>query len=513
MKGRHFGAALVAAALTLSGVAAASAAERNAAPLVRAVTLDGIMRHLKAFQRIADRHGGNRSVGTFGYFASFRYVSLALAKAGYQVQTQPFSVRIFEVLSTPHLVRLTAGRHAYKADKDFAPLYYSGAGEVTAELALAAGIRMPPPKTSRSTSGCSARDFPPRVRGKIVLVQRGGCDFRDKAEHAAKAGAVGVIIFNEGQVGRRDLVSGSLGQPQTIPVVGATYNIGRRLYDLVRASKKVRLKLTVDARSRRVETWNAIAELPGPHDARAIVVGAHLDSVPEGPGINDNGSGAATILEIAIQMREIGFVPRNTVRFAFWGAEEEGLYGSTHYVDHLGPRERRRIMANLNFDMLGSPNFVRYVYDGDGTIGPKGPAGSAEIEQIFDHYFADRNLVTEPADLDGQTDYVPFMEAGIPVGGLFSGASEKKTRAEARIFGGKASEPLDPCYHHPCDDLSNISRKSLVQLGKGAAHAVGTLAILKHDIRPADEAAAEAAEAAGAAAAAELEYRGPMLVR
>jgi Zn-dependent M28 family amino/carboxypeptidase len=176
-------------------------------------------------------------------------------------------------------------------------------------------------------------------------------------------------------------------------------------------------------------------------------------------------------------MSKLGIEPRNKVRFAFWGAEEFGLLGSEHYVESLSEDELDQIALNLNFDMLGSPNFVRFVYDGDGSAtGTKGPAGSAEIERVFKRYFNAKDLKTAPTAFDGRSDYGPFIAEGIPAGGLFSGAEDEKTAKQQSIYGGTAGEPYDSCYHQPCDDISNLSVRSLNQLSDGVAHATLTYA-------------------------------------
>ena len=134
----------------------------------------------------------------------------------------------------------------------------------------------------------------------------------------------------------------------------------------------------------------------------------------------------------------------------------------------------------LNFDMVGSPNFVRFVYDGDlsDSEPPPGgaPAGSAEIEQLFLDYFAGQGLATEPTAFDGRSDYGPFIAAGIPAGGLFTGAEGIKTAEEAAIYGGTAGEQYDPCYHLGCDDITNLSVRALDQMSDAAAHVTITLA-------------------------------------
>jgi Zn-dependent M28 family amino/carboxypeptidase len=225
-------------------------------------------------------------------------------------------------------------------------------------------------------------------------------------------------------------------------------------------------------------THNIIAESPTGNADQVVVVGAHLDSVIAGPGINDNGSGSSTILEIAEDMAELGIKNRQQVRFAFWGAEELNLLGSEHYVNTLSNAELGTIKANLNFDMLGSPNYVRFVYDGDGGGDPDaaGPPGSAQIEALFNDYFASQGLATDPTPFDGRSDYGPFIAVGIPAGGLFSGAEGEKTVEQAAIDGGTAGQPYDPCYHEGCDDINNLSTKALAELGDSAAHATMTLA-------------------------------------
>jgi Zn-dependent M28 family amino/carboxypeptidase len=230
---------------------------------------------------------------------------------------------------------------------------------------------------------------------------------------------------------------------------------------------------------------NILADSPGGDPDKVVVVGAHLDSVVTGEGINDNGSGTATILEIAKQIKALKIKPRQKLRFAFWGAEENGLIGSEHYVDTLPDTELSKIYANLNFDMVGSPNYVRFVYDGDGSAtGTSGPPGSAEIEGIFTSYFAGRNLATDPTAFDGRSDYGPFIAVGIPAGGLFSGAEGIKTAEQAAVYGGTAGVAYDPCYHAECDDINNLNVKALAELGDGAAHAVLTLAMTKTGFFP-----------------------------
>ena len=166
------------------------------------------------------------------------------------------------------------------------------------------------------------------------------------------------------------------------------------------------------------------------------------------------------------------------MRFAFWSGEEDGLLGSAYYVSQLSAREIKNIALNLNFDMIGSPNFVRFVYDGDGSAtGASGPNGSATIEGVFANYFAGEGLATAETAFDGRSDYGPFIDAGIPAGGLFTGAEDLKTAEQAAIFGGTAGVAFDPCYHQACDTFANMNNAALDQMSDAVAHAVLTFAM------------------------------------
>jgi Zn-dependent M28 family amino/carboxypeptidase len=462
--------------VVLASVSIASAAVKvDTSALREAVTVDGVRQHQAAFQAIADANGGNRASGSPGYDASANYVADQMEAAGYNVTIQPFEFPFFQELEPAELEQIAPVPtvYPYFDVAGFATMEYSGSGDVTA-VAEGVDLILPPADAANtSTSGCEPEDFAGFTAGNIAVIQRGSCDFLDKALNAQNAGAVGVIIFNEGQPGRIDAFAGTLQQPLfTIPVVGANFNVGVEL-----AAGGVEVRMFVNATSEIRSTSNVIAETPGGRDDRVVVVGAHLDSVDSGPGVQDNGSGSAAILEVARQMAALGIEPRNKVRFAWWGAEESGLLGAEFYVDNLSKRDIKNIALNLNFDMIGSPNFVRFVYDGDGSATPlAGPNGSKNIEQVFLSYFDEQGLATEPTAFDGRSDYGPFIEVGIPAGGLFTGAEGIKTEEQVAIYGGTAGEQYDPCYHLACDTFDNISLEVLDQNSDAVAHAVLTFA-------------------------------------
>ncbi|WP_218146163.1 M20/M25/M40 family metallo-hydrolase [Geodermatophilus ruber] len=456
--------ALASPALLTTPAAAGTTPDTTA--FLDAVTVDGITEHLLALQGIAEANDGNRASGSSGYDASAAYVAERLTAAGYRVSTQEFTFSAFREVEPASFARTAPTARSYGAE-DFAVMEYSGSGEVTAAV-TPVDLTLPPPAEPGSTSGCEAADFAGFPGGTVALVQRGTCDFATKAGNAQAAGAAAVVVFNEGQEGRTDVVAGTLGGPGiTIPVLGASFAVGQEL-----AAPESAVAIRTSTRVDEETTSNVIADSPTGRTDRTVVVGAHLDSVPEGPGINDNGSGAATILEIAEEMAELGIQPRNAVRFAFWGAEESGLLGAEHYVSQLTERQRKDIALNLNFDMLGSPNYARFVYDGDGSDTPDaGPNGSGNIERVFLDHFAARGLAAEPTAFDGRSDYGPFIAAGIPAGGLFSGAEGVKTEEQVARYGGEAGAPYDACYHTACDDITNINPTALDELGDAAAHA------------------------------------------
>ncbi|MEU9833544.1 M28 family peptidase [Streptosporangium sp. NPDC048047] len=225
--------------------------------------------------------------------------------------------------------------------------------------------------------------------------------------------------------------------------------------------------------------YNVIADWPGGDANDVLMVGAHLDSVTAGPGINDNGSGSAAILETALEVSRQRLTPSKHLRFAWWGAEELGLRGSQYYVNNLPSTERSKIKGYLNFDMVASPNAGYFIYDGDNSDGVgsgPGPAGSAQLEATLAAYFASIGVPTRGTDFDGRSDYGPFISVGIPAGGTFTGAEGIKSSAQASLWGGTAGAAFDSCYHRSCDTVSNVNDTALNRNADAIAYAVWTIA-------------------------------------
>ncbi|MDQ1743677.1 MAG: hypothetical protein QOE23_2016 [Pseudonocardiales bacterium] len=435
--------------------------------ILECVRLDGVREHQAALQRIADANGGTRAEGTAGYAASVDYVLGVLAGTDWHAEKVPFSYADTEAL----LRQLTPTQATYETGA------YTGTGEgdVTGNVI---GVDLALTGARASTSGCEAADFAGldfSGAHDIALLQRGTCNFAVKALNAEAAGAEAVIIFNQGNApDRLDLIVGTLGGDKVvgIPVVGASFAQGQAL-----AAAGSTAQVVVDFVTRN--SFNVIAELPGRNDDNVVMAGAHLDSVPPGPGINDNGSGSAALLELAQSMSKLH--PQNTVRLAWWGNEEGGLVGSTQWVAQQSQAELDRIALYLNFDMIGSPNYIFMVYDANESSfpAPAGvtiPEGSAAIERLFESFYTLRGEPYDDTQFSGRSDYQAFINNGIPSSGLFTGAEQVKTAEQATIWGGMAGAQFDPCYHQACDTYANNNDHALEVNADAVAFAVFTYA-------------------------------------
>lgn len=272
------------------------------------------------------------------------------------------------------------------------------------------------------------------------MISRGNCDFGLKAAFAGASGAVGAIIYNNvpGTVSGGTLASPERPEGPYVPVASISQEDGRSLLADIAAGPVIG-SITVHSVTETRTTQNVFAQTKSGNQNNVVVAGGHTDSVGAGPGINDDGSGSMGLLEIALQLPKWSVT--NAVRFAFWSAEEFGLVGSETYVNSLSAKEQDKIALYLNFDMIASPNFGYFIYDGDGdAFGIAGPPGSAHIEKVFEDYFVEVGLPSAPTAFSGRSDYGPFLQVGIPSGGLFTGAEGIKTAAEAALWGGTAGD-------------------------------------------------------------------------
>jgi Zn-dependent M28 family amino/carboxypeptidase len=397
--------------------------------------------HLAALQAIADEHGGNRFSGTSGYDASVDWAVDELLALGFEVDTPEVEFTGFAELPGTELV---VGASTFTGPDELRALIYSASGEVTARVEIL------------DESGCAAGDFEGVEPGAIVLTVETGCLRRQQAMNAVEAGAAALLV---GYPGRG---AGEIFRPTLIDPAGIDIPVVSVTDDAVRALEHAgaeAVRLSVQTEREPAVLHNVIAQLgDGPN---VVMVGAHLDSVLEGPGINDNGSGVASALEIARGVAEAGVPDGTAVRIGLWGGEELGLIGSRAYVEDLDDEP----VAYLNLDMTGSPNGANLVYNEVAVA-----QGSAEITQTFVDWFTDRGHRVEQADLGGGSDHGPFNEAGIPTGGLFAGATETGGAA-APSASGAGRPPADACYHLSCDDIDNVD------VERAAVFADATLAV------------------------------------
>ena len=428
------------------------------------LSLDVMISHLEELQDIATDNSNNRSVGSSGGALTRAYIIGTLEGWGYEVTTQPVPISYFrenrDAILTVDNQQLNASTFVYSA---------SG---IATSVVEGVDLQIPPGASSNSsTSGCDELDFENFNAGNIALIQRGTCNFSVKAVNAQNAGAVGVIIFNEGQSGRTDVVEGMLDETgSTIPVVGVSFASGESL-----SSFQGQVTIDVDAERTTLETENIFAELPAAELDSVVLVGAHLDSVVAGPGINDNGSGSSMLLAMAQWFVDNPLDMDHNIRFAWWSAEEIGLIGSQYYVDNA--TNLNEIEYYLNFDMVASPNYVPFIYDGNGDqLGLQGPSGSAQIEETFEAHFSDRGLPFTGTPFDGRSDYGPFVEVGIASGGLFTGAESIKSESESTLYGGTSGVAYDACYHQACDTIENINAQALQEMGNAALNVTIELA-------------------------------------
>ncbi|KAJ3355214.1 hypothetical protein HDU83_003791 [Entophlyctis luteolus] len=459
-------------------------------PLDDAISEPNLREHLVRFEAIAAKNNNSRSVaGRKGYLDSVEYIYSQLkAKTDYNVTKQYFSFPMF--VSGPGSNLSFSGDSTNQdliLDRDFAPLRNSGPGVISkAPLAVV-------------STGCAAADYAKVASGAVVLLAREpgigappDCLYRQKISLAVAAKAVAVLLYTNTPGDSGPAYGRWPPDAKAVPAFGISQSLALTLLQrlALNSSASIAVSLFSNVSYANVETINVLAETLTGDPSNVVIAGSHLDSVPAGPGINDDASGSSATLEIALALHRSGLSKKvvNKVRFAWWSAEELGLIGSTYYVDDLAahnPEELAKIACNLNNDMIASPNGARFIYDGRNAVDPKLKKPSGVIQSDFQEFYNAKGLAHEPTPFDGRSDYGEFLKFGIPAGGLFAGAEEIKTEEQAAAYGGTAGVAFDPCYHLSCDTLENIEglgMKIFVELAKGIAHVVQKLAFEK-DLR------------------------------
>ncbi|KNC49427.1 lipoprotein aminopeptidase lpqL [Thecamonas trahens ATCC 50062] len=451
------------------------------AGLADAMVEDEMRTHLTELMAAAVNHPNAAGVPCRsvlnGYNESAEFVRFRLTEGGFadtDIRTFPVEAPVYTQIAVPSLV-LDGIELIYGSD--FAGVRYSGGNG-------AQTVNDAPLVVIPSADACNATAYPSTPGAVFVTysVAGGSCDYASRVMAAEAAGAAAVLLSSS--PGSRSL-PGSRARPSpwypgswlaSVPIIGVTDTV----YQLI-AAKGAAARVTIATNTETVvaDTYDVCADVPPPPgvtpSGAIIVMGAHLDSVAEGPGINDDGSGSAVVLQLALAYRKQAAAIRSphTLRFCWWAAEELGLIGSYQYVAQLQanePADWDAIELYLNYDMLASPNYVRFVHQANDSIATGTVLRRAEaIEAAYLDAFAAEGLTYELSSMRAGSDFLPFLIADKPTGGLLTGAGGLKTMEQRTIFGGFADAPYDPCYHSPCDTLENIAYDALVQNARVAA--------------------------------------------
>lgn len=434
--------------------------------LEKAIWGRNIMERLKKLEGFAKDFNNSRSP-LHAYPESAAYLQSVLkTQVSCDVSQQAFPSLQSNELAKPSLSVVSPQLLALQYGVDFAGMRYGGNGTFDFEA----------PVSPIPNGGCVAADYANFTAGNVALVvvssKAGDCDLITKGLAATDAGARGILFAND--IGRTSLISSRVRLPGytkgdrlvLIPCLAISYSVGSAF-----SSQPSTVHMVVSTQIVLFETFNTICDTHSGDADNVLVVGAHLDSVPAGPGINDDGSGSMSLLEIAVQWSSLGLHTASRVRFCWWGSEEEGLIGSRFYVKSLNASERGKIAGYINMDMLGSPNFVRYVYRASDSL-PEAVNGSLKIQESLGAYFDSQQLPFTLTPMLSGSDFVPFMEVGIPTSGVLTGAGSIKTSNERAIYGGFANAAYDPCYHLACDTVANVNVGVLEDMARAAAHAL-----------------------------------------
>jgi hypothetical protein len=391
------------------------------------------MGNLVELDKIATANGGNRAFGLPGYAASVEYIlSQTKDVPGFNTWVQDFPALFFRVES---IALTAAGENITVIGLSYSPS--TPEGGITAPLVLG----------PTGDAGCTAEGYAGiDVQDKIVLVERGTCPtggtLAGRLLPAAAAGAASVIIYNNVET---PVTGGTLSAPNPEEFVpGGFINRvdGLRLAESLTAGEQIEAYFQQTQTIEERITQNVFTETLGGDAENVIMLGAHLDSVQAGAGINDDGSGTTLILELANALSK--FSIKNKVRFAWWGAEENGLLGSKYYTENLNTTAADAILTYLNFDMVSKGYFG--VFDGDGSsFNLSGAAGSDAIEKLFVDDMTSKGINVTAARFTGGSDYASFMDIGKPVGGLHTGTGPEQ----------------DACYHQSCDTIENPDPETL----------------------------------------------------
>ncbi|CAF3316472.1 unnamed protein product [Rotaria sp. Silwood2] len=464
------------------------------------IEISDVMMHLNELQNIATNANGTRAINTLGFNRTLDYINNYLSShTNFKAATDYFYLRNFVIGSNPSLMTSINGvtvNRIFSTNLSASEFYFI-------QYTKSANFPTYVPISVIPNLGCSDDDWlavNPSPNDRVALVKRGNCSFAAKAAFASKYNVTALLLYNDGTPpGGIAPIFTTLGQNNELPALFLSYALGQELADAAQdASNNVGVLITINvADESRYPVGNICADTPTGDVTQTIVVGSHSDSVPAGPGINDNGSGSAANLGLAVALARLFQTStyekyKYRVRFCWWGAEEVGLLGADYHVKQakistvIGER-LSDYLINLNYDMLGSPNYMFGIYDGktaNSNTPPQALPGSNKITSLFREWFTQQNLPWNNTDFSGRSDYGPFLAEGIVAGGLFSGADDMKSLEERNYYdkmlgqgmGGIAGAIHDPCYHRACDSIQNINVFAYEKMIQAAAYVLEYLA-------------------------------------
>ncbi|GAB1316848.1 hypothetical protein MFIFM68171_07058 [Madurella fahalii] len=438
---------IVTTAILLAGVSVGSVATEPLTPdrIEADIKTEELQNVLWNLDKIARDNGGNRAFGEPGFRASLDFVlerAQKRFKNEFDTVVQPFNHTYDKTLE----IKVTGpeGEDVFVVSPLYNPATPLPDG-ITASL-------VDTPVDDEAGSMCLESHWQRTdVKGKLALIKRGVCAVADKLKLARAHGALGVVMYNQDpgtEYATPTLGAESIGQ--VLPVGIIPLEVAESWRARLALGEDVVVTLLVDAITETRETWNLFVETKLGDPNKVIMLGAHLDSVQKGAGINDDGSGVAALLEIMGSVKKYdGFAHK--IRFAFWGAEESGLVGSLYYTSQLSEADADKIKYYFNYDMIGSPNPIFAIASNENSgIGP----------QLLEDYLLSKEQEVSHGGFGSGSDFVGFIQLGIPTSAIFTGAGD----------------PWDPCYHQACDNIDNIHWEALTINARAAARALATLA-------------------------------------
>ncbi|KAI8584605.1 hypothetical protein K450DRAFT_217095 [Umbelopsis ramanniana AG] len=433
--------------------------------VIKALHTNDVMEHLKALVEVAKHHHNSRSIRN-GYNASAEYIIHQLEDSGAcDVSTQIFPVSMWEKKENTEFIILTGDVAVFVDQQDFATL------KSTAPSTLLFDNRL-----IEIDDLCSAQECSRTVHKKLVIAPYSYQmeENVDIAKRLAKANAAAVLFVlsrSSNPVHFEDQHNSFFESNVTLPVFVMDNNMYTILLDVMQGDYLVNIQTSVLITT--TYTYNILCNWKSGDDKNKIIVGSHLDSVENSPGINA-GSGAATSLAIALTLAKLSYQPTNQLVFAWWSGKEVGDAGISRYLHNMTEEQVNATTAYINLDILGSQNYIPYILRTNPTSEVVN-GRSQQIAKIFEKYFDQVGYkYAHTSTTDGTEHDVFAVKAGVAYGGLYSGMGPK-TPSQKRKFGGIAYVDADPCYQLACDTLDNVSTEAINLLSHAAIYVIHAL--------------------------------------